>query len=223
MTNKNRLIALSTAAALSLSLVLPTTAATAATAQDTQSSSAPIPGAQPLPTEPSITSTSSRFSQDLQETENLERVAVTVVAGKVTLDSERAKKAGISDRIISDYSRGLTIGSLNDLSKRTDAEPYASLRGSCKGKNGNGVAIWGPWFQLDSCNTGVIIGLMNSGAGAAVIAGALSSETGAGGIAGTVVAGVLAIGAGAIGVCSSDGNGVVLRVLWTGTPYCTGP
>lgn len=169
---------------------------------------------------------------DLPQVAKLERDAVTVSAnGTLTFDVLVAKRAKVSQRIIDEYALGLTLsgGSVVGVSKAglaatVSAAPalQALAKSSCRGRNNTGTAVWGPYIQLDSCNTNRLIAALGAGAGVATVAALLSGAVGVG-LAAGVVAAVLAIGGGAVAFCAADGNGVVLRLLWTGTPYCTGP
>lgn len=68
----------------------------------------------------------------------------------------------------------------------------------------------------------MLINSLAAGAGVAALAGLFTAATGVGAVAGVVAAAVLGIGAAAIGICASWGNGIYINQLWTGQHGCWG-
>lgn len=114
----------------------------------------------------------------------------------------------------------LTPAVTTEIAEGRDGAMDAAAR--CAGRNG--VRTYSSWWQgtvtvvmLNSCNANRLANALWVGAGIATLVGILS-------VAGAVPAGiagaVLAIGAGAIGWCTSNGTGLEIHKAYYGS-WCT--
>lgn len=155
------------------------------------------------------------------------RTAIIAVDGRVTFDAARALALGADGATVQQVATGVTAagGTVTGIKvdqaavARTAAIVTAS-KARCVGKTNYSVQWFGDQLKLNTCDVSRIIAALSIGAGAAGITAIVLSETGVGGIAAGVIAGLLAIGAGALQWCSSDGTGVIFDVSWAGVPWC---
>lgn len=170
-----------------------------------------------------------KASQEDIDNGNLAGTFVTTSDGVARFDFGAAVAAGVPATFAADFASGVVAGGGEITNAPADVSTASQAKGaqmlsvaSCSGHNGYGQYWWGWQTATDSCVTSAIINSIWAGAGIAALAGILSSETGVGAAAGAIAAAALTIGAGALGVCASWGNGIYWNTLYTGTPFCWG-
>jgi hypothetical protein len=178
--------------------------------------------ATPTPIQPP---TSSEIAQV-----SLAGQSVAVKGSVHIFDYAGAVKAGVSASEALKFAEGMTagggtvVGGPSNLAVKSFALSQAiqAARSQCHGRNGHSTYWWGNQIAIDSCNTSVLINAVWAGAGLSALGGIISAATGAGAALGAIAAAVLTVGAGALGICASWGNGIYLNQLWTGQPGCWG-
>lgn len=160
---------------------------------------------------------------------NLAGSFVTTSNEVASFDYGAAVAGGVPASFAAEFASGVIAGGGKIVNAPADVTTASEAKGaqmlsaaSCNGRNGYGVYWWGFQTATDSCVTSALINAIWAGAGAAALAGIISSETGVGAAAGAIAAAALTIGAGALGVCASWGNGIYWNTLYTGTPFCWG-
>ncbi|WP_435081379.1 hypothetical protein [Clavibacter michiganensis] len=158
--------------------------------------------------------------RDLQDT-------ITSTHGAVHFDAGVALERGALPSIVREVAIGIvagggTVSGITLGESEVGAIARVMLDSNCTGETNYSTQWFGHQLKLNSCDTNRLIGALAAGAGIATIAAIITSETGVGGIAGALIAGVLAIGGGAIAYCAADGNGVILDQGWNGAPWCAG-
>jgi len=157
--------------------------------------------------------------------------SVTVVGGIVEFDYQRALRSGVQLQVANEFAAGIVAGgggvargpaSTTSSSTAAQAQTQAlkTLASNCQGRKGASKYWWGSQLRLNSCGANVLINAIWAGAGLAALAGIITAVTGVGGIAGAVVAALLTIGAGVLGVCASWGTGIYINQYWVGPPVC---
>jgi len=136
-------------------------------------------------------------------------------------DANQATTHGVSTGDVAKFAQGFQAfgGQLRGIEiSVTDRDGTAAraARAACEGttnvKSGDSptyqVRVW-----LNSCNTNVLVGILNQGGGAAVVVGALVAlGTLGAGAALSVAGGIIIIGANAIATCAAAGRGVLIYV-----------
>ena len=161
---------------------------------------------------------------------DLETKSVFVNGGVSVFDYSAAVRSGVPAPEALKFAEGMKAGGGNVLgAPSTLAAQSAALsqvvqaaKSQCHGRNAHSTYWWGNQIALDSCNTSVLINSVWAGAGLSALGGIISAATGAGAALGAIAAAVLTVGAGALGICASWGNGIYLNQLWTGQPGCWG-
>lgn len=132
-------------------------------------------------------------------------------------DGAAAASAGASSELINDFATGwaATGGTVThasvDESMLNVAE--AATPRACVGRNSldyTGIQLNA---YLNSCNSSRVLGMVNQGAGVGVIAAAVTSWTGVGGVAAGAIAGALAISSGLITTCTAKGRGMAAHMI----------
>lgn len=149
--------------------------------------------------------------------------------GTVRFDRREAISLGGNADIVNQFAAGIEAGGGTVVGGAANPRKVAQVRAlgmkaasACRGKN-NSTTQWFGWqLKVDSCVANRLIGELAAGAGAATVIGLISSWTGIGGLAAGLVAGILAIGAGVLGACASNGKGLIIDVAWNGVPWCAG-
>lgn len=141
-------------------------------------------------------------------------------------DGDGPRRAGVSEELINDFATGWSSAGRSVSGAAVDTAlverartAQASVR-TCVGKNRldyTGIQIN---LYLNSCKAASVLGLVNSGAGIAVIAAAVTAATGVGALAAGVIAGVLGVSAGVLTSCTARGRGIAAHnippsaVMW---------
>lgn len=159
------------------------------------------------------------------------RTAITTQNGSLHFDASRALALGADPSTVQQVAVGVVAGGGSVSGVAVDAASIArtanqlaavraASRANCAGQTNYSTQWFGHQLKLNSCDANRVIAAMSAGAGVAGLAAIITSETGVGGIAGGVIAGVLAIGAGALGWCAANGTGVIIDLSWAGVPWC---
>lgn len=127
-----------------------------------------------------------------------------------------ATSAGVAPELVNDFATGWAVagGSVSDatLDGRILAAAAAAPR-ACAGRNSldyTGIQLNA---YLNSCNSARLLGMVNQGAGVAVIAAAVTGWTGVRGVTAGAIAGVFAISGGLITTCSARGRGMAAHMI----------
>lgn len=173
--------------------------------------------------------TTAKVPQEDIDNGNLAGSFVSTSNEIASFDYGAAVAGGVPAAFAAEFASGVIAGGGKIVNAPADVTAASEAKGaqmlsaaSCSGRNGYGVYWWGFQTATDSCVTSALINAIWAGAGAAALAGIISAETGVGAAAGAIAAAALTIGAGALGVCASWGNGIYWNTLYTGTPFCWG-
>ncbi len=189
----------------------------------------PASAAPPPPqfTGPAVTSVQVAAAAKAEAAVTKLRSTLTTVGGLPHFDASAALDMGADPATVEQVAAGITAagGTVSGIAvKASDVAAgtaaIAASRASCAGQTSYSIQWFGYQLKLNSCVTNAVIGGLSAGAGAAGIAAIIASETGIGGLAGGLLAGILAIGAGVLGICASSGNGVIVDLSWAGVPWC---
>lgn len=113
----------------------------------------------------------------------------------------------IDKKVLDEYTSALQASS-DTMHPDSPTSAVIKAMSACKGKNG-WRAFW-PTVFLNSCNASAVSNALNSGAGVAAVAAAITSYTGAGPVVAGAIAGALATYGGVYGLCNSWGRGIQL-------------
>ncbi|WP_144760968.1 hypothetical protein [Curtobacterium sp. 9128] len=134
-----------------------------------------------------------------------------------TFDGRTALEAGVDPALVEDFATGWAITGKPTENVDVDVDLVRELgqisARACSGKNRldyTGIQLNA---YLDSCNSSKLLGMVQQAAGVGVIAAAITSWTGVGGLAAGTIAGALAISAGVLQVCSSNGRGIAAHMI----------
>ena len=161
---------------------------------------------------------------------DLESKSVSVTDGVSVFDFKAAIRSGVPAPEALKFAEGMiagggsAVGAPTTLAAQSVAlkQVVQAAQSQCHGRNRHSTYWWGNQIALDSCKTSVLINAVWAGAGISALGGIIASATGAGVALGAIAAAVLTVGAGALGICASWGNGTYLNQFWTGTPGCWG-
>lgn len=139
------------------------------------------------------------------------------ISSSHVFDGQVATSAGVAPELVNDFATGWAAagGSVSDatLDGRILAAAEAAAPRACTGRNSldyTGIQLNA---YLNSCNSARLLGMVNQGAGVAVIAAAVTGWTGVGGVAAGTIAGVFAISGGLITTCSARGRGMAAHMI----------
>ncbi|ALD12483.1 hypothetical protein [Clavibacter capsici] len=155
------------------------------------------------------------------------RDTITTVHGTVHFDADVAIERGALPLTVRQVAVGIVAGGGTVSGITVDDDEVAAvariiLDSNCVGETDYSTQWFGHQLKLNSCDANRLIGALAAGAGIATVAAIITSETGVGGIAGALIAGLLAIGGGALAFCAADGNGLIVDQGWNGVPWCAG-
>lgn len=154
------------------------------------------------------------------------QASVDLTSSPATFDYAEAVNSGVTTENAGLFASGFDAIGGSILSgpfalPALSGEMTASVQAlaDCGGRNAFGTYWWGMQVAMNSCVTNTVMGAIGVAGGAVIIAGALSWI---GAVPAALIGGLMAIGAGAIAICASWGNGIYANVLWAGAPFCWG-
>lgn len=132
-------------------------------------------------------------------------------------DGAQARAGGAAAWMVDDFATGWAATGNPVRAASVDrvlveAVESASAR-ACVGRNRLDYTGLQLNAYLNSCNSAKLLGMVSSAAGVGVIAAAVTSWTGVGGLAAGTIAGTFAVSAGLIQTCSANGRGMAAHMI----------
>lgn len=140
------------------------------------------------------------------------------IAGTV-FDGAKASAAGVPAALVSEFATGwrvagnATANVVVDERLMQELETDTATARACAGRNSLDYTGLQLNAYLNSCNSAKLLGMVTSAAGVGVVAAAVTSWTGVGGVAAGAIAGAFTVSAGIIQVCSANGRGIAAHMI----------
>lgn len=153
--------------------------------------------------------------------------AISGQAGNVRFDAAVALADGFDQAVVDEFAVGIVAGGGTAVGTEADqsavdelTQVVSAARASCKGQTGGSTQWYGWQLKINSCQSATLIASIGAGAGVATAAALFNSWTGVGGISARAIAALITAGVGILNICNASGNGMILNLAWTGTPWC---